>query len=129
MRAHAEFRRHRAADSPAHIIGFLSQWKRYLDQLPASPDAGGAFRGARMDPTVFEKVRACPAPVRRRADDGADVAGAAGPDVRAHACDEGDLEARRPAPEGGWGRERIDGALPMSRTHTHITLYNVQHDN
>jgi hypothetical protein len=57
MRAHAEFRRHRAADSPAHIIGFLSQWKRYLDQLPASPDAGGAFRGARMDPTVFEKVR------------------------------------------------------------------------
>jgi hypothetical protein len=54
-----EFRRHRAADSPAHIIGFLSQWKRYLDQLPASPDAGGAFRGARMDPTVFEKVRAC----------------------------------------------------------------------
>jgi hypothetical protein len=38
----------------------------------------------------------------------ADVAGAAGPDVRAHACDEGALEARRPAPEGGRRRECID---------------------
>jgi hypothetical protein len=42
---------------PVHIIGFLSQWKLYLDQLPGASDAD-KFRGSRMDPTVFEKVRA-----------------------------------------------------------------------
>jgi hypothetical protein len=57
MSRHPEFRRHRSTDNPAYIIGFLSQWKLYLDQLPASPTA--EFRGAKMDPTVFEKVR-CP---------------------------------------------------------------------
>ncbi|KAF8645867.1 hypothetical protein AX16_007525 [Volvariella volvacea WC 439] len=53
----AEFRRHREVTNPAHIIGFLSQWKMYLDQLPQGEDAKG-FKGKRLDPTVFEKMSA-----------------------------------------------------------------------
>jgi hypothetical protein len=51
----AEFRRHRAVTEPVHIIGFLSQWKLYLDQLPGGDDVE-SFRGAKLDATVFEKV-------------------------------------------------------------------------
>ncbi|KAG6844692.1 hypothetical protein H0H87_004667 [Tephrocybe sp. NHM501043] len=51
----AEFRRHQEVTNPVHIIGFLSQWKVYLDQLPRGPDAKN-FAGKRLDPTVFEKM-------------------------------------------------------------------------
>jgi hypothetical protein len=51
----SEFKRHKDTDNPVHIIGFLSQWKLYLDQLPTSPN-GQNFSGLKMDPTVFEKV-------------------------------------------------------------------------
>jgi len=37
-------------------MGFLTQWKMYLDQLPAGPDAR-AYKGKKLDPTIFEKVR------------------------------------------------------------------------
>ena len=50
-----EFRRHKEVDNPAYLIGFLSQWKFYLDQIPAGPEAQ-QFKGRKMDPTVFEKV-------------------------------------------------------------------------
>ena len=46
-----EFRRHRTTNNPVHIIGFLSQWKMYLDELPTTD-----FKGKKLDPTVFEKV-------------------------------------------------------------------------
>jgi len=36
-------------------MGFLAQWKMYLDELPAGPDAH-VYRGKRLDPTIFEKV-------------------------------------------------------------------------
>jgi len=49
----AEFRRHRSTDNPVHIIGFLSQWKMYLEELPATN-----FRGKKLDSTVFEKLSA-----------------------------------------------------------------------
>jgi len=49
----AEFRRHRSTSNPVHIIGFLSQWKMYLDELPATN-----FSGKKLDPTVFEKMSA-----------------------------------------------------------------------
>lgn len=53
-----EFRRHEKVDNPVHIIGFLSQWKMYLDALPVAPGADAeTFSGSKMDPTVFEKVR------------------------------------------------------------------------
>ncbi|KAI0034548.1 ACN9-domain-containing protein [Vararia minispora EC-137] len=51
----AEFRRHRKIDNPVWIIGFLSQWKMYLDNLPVG-EGEGAFRGRKLDPTVFEKL-------------------------------------------------------------------------
>jgi len=54
----SEFRRHKKTDNPLHIIGFLSQWKMYLDELPSprSEDAAKQWSGKRLDPTVFEKV-------------------------------------------------------------------------
>jgi len=51
----SEFRRHREITNPAHIIGFLSQWKVYLDQIPYGEHARN-FSGKRLDPTVFEKM-------------------------------------------------------------------------
>jgi len=51
----SEFRRHREATNHAHIIGFLSQWKMYLDQIP-SGDHAPNFSGKRLDPTIFEKM-------------------------------------------------------------------------
>ncbi|KAI9434251.1 hypothetical protein H4582DRAFT_816847 [Lactarius indigo] len=51
----AEFRRHRDVTNPGHIIGFLSQWKVYLDQIPMGPQAQH-FRGKKLDPTIFEKL-------------------------------------------------------------------------
>jgi len=42
--------------NPGYIIGFLSQWKVYLDQIPAGPEAQ-RFRGKKLDPTIYEKVR------------------------------------------------------------------------
>ncbi|KAI0316737.1 hypothetical protein OF83DRAFT_1164226 [Amylostereum chailletii] len=51
----AEFRRHQKVDNPVYIIGFLSQWKHYLDQIPAGLAAEN-FKGKPLDPTVFEKL-------------------------------------------------------------------------
>ncbi|KAH9945172.1 ACN9-domain-containing protein [Epithele typhae] len=52
----AEFRRHRTTDNKVHIISFLSQWKVYLDQLPAGPGGARAFKGKPLDPTTLEKM-------------------------------------------------------------------------
>lgn len=49
-----EFRLHRETTNPVHIIGFLSQWKIYLEEV--SLHSGGTFGGKKLDPTVFEKV-------------------------------------------------------------------------
>lgn len=35
-------------------MGFLSQWKMYLDQMPENQSEN--FTGKKLDPTVFEKV-------------------------------------------------------------------------
>lgn len=51
----SEFRLHKQVTNPAHIIGFLSQWKIYLEQMP-DRDGGKFYRGKRLDPTVFEKM-------------------------------------------------------------------------
>ena len=54
-----EFRRHRDIDNPLHIIGFLSQWKMYLDVIPKDRESANQWRGRKLDPTVFEKVNFC----------------------------------------------------------------------
>ncbi|KAL0945413.1 hypothetical protein HGRIS_000905 [Hohenbuehelia grisea] len=51
----AEFRRHQHITNPVHIMGFLLQWKKYLDMQPYSKDSED-FAGKRLDPTVFEKM-------------------------------------------------------------------------
>ncbi|KDQ15923.1 hypothetical protein BOTBODRAFT_31376 [Botryobasidium botryosum FD-172 SS1] len=51
----AEFRRHRDATNPVHIMGFLSQWKYYLEDLSQNADGTG-FKGKKMDPVIFEKM-------------------------------------------------------------------------
>jgi hypothetical protein len=51
----SEFRRHKDATNPVYIMGFLTQWKMYLDQLPAGQDAS-AYKGKKLDTTTFEKV-------------------------------------------------------------------------
>ncbi|KZV79696.1 ACN9-domain-containing protein, partial [Exidia glandulosa HHB12029] len=51
----AEFRRHRDSTNPVHIMGFLAEWKRYLDMLEAQTDKDG-FRGKPLDRTQFDKM-------------------------------------------------------------------------
>ncbi|KAF8886063.1 hypothetical protein CPB84DRAFT_1787895 [Gymnopilus junonius] len=50
----SEFRRHKEVTNPVYVMGFLSQWKKYLDQMPRDPDV--PFSGKRLDSTVFEKM-------------------------------------------------------------------------
>ncbi|KIY53786.1 ACN9-domain-containing protein [Fistulina hepatica ATCC 64428] len=50
----SEFRRHQEVTNPGYILGFLAQWKRYLDDLPGNEDR--MFKGKKLDPTVFEKM-------------------------------------------------------------------------
>lgn len=60
----SEFRLTRTTDNPLHIIGFLSQWKIYLDEIESSlirPDGrkqGQAveWRGKKLDTGAFEKL-------------------------------------------------------------------------
>lgn len=55
--AHAvfkEFRRHKEITNPVHVMGFLTQWKMYLDELPRDPSDSRSFK--KLDPTVYEKV-------------------------------------------------------------------------
>ncbi|GJN94138.1 hypothetical protein Rhopal_007212-T1 [Rhodotorula paludigena] len=68
----AEFRRTRSSDNPLHIVGFLSEWKKYLDfheaQLPdhearaagkgKAVDIGDREFGKRMDASVLETLSA-----------------------------------------------------------------------
>lgn len=50
-----EFRRHRMVTNPIHVMGFLTQWRRYLDELPRDSSANN-FK--KLDPTIFEKMSA-----------------------------------------------------------------------
>ena len=71
-----EFRQHRKVDNPLHIVGFLSQWKLYLDAMEIGEHQPGAaaseqglpqnsaisaassryFEGRRLNPDTMEKV-------------------------------------------------------------------------
>ncbi|KAG2017545.1 acetate non-utilizing protein 9 [Coprinopsis cinerea AmutBmut pab1-1] len=52
----SEFRRHQKVTNSGHLLGFLSQWKRYLDEMPKGREEAAGYRGKRLDPTVFEKL-------------------------------------------------------------------------
>lgn len=47
----AEFRAHRQVDNPIHIIGFLTEWQMYAQQLE-----GDAWRDAKMDKAKIDKM-------------------------------------------------------------------------
>jgi len=51
-----EFRRHRDITNPIHIIGFLSEWKKYLDTLPKGTEDGMEWRGRKLNSGIIEKV-------------------------------------------------------------------------
>jgi hypothetical protein len=54
---HTEFRATKSTDNPIHIIGFLSQWKLYLDQLQTSNlKEGEVFKGRALQEEYFDKV-------------------------------------------------------------------------
>ena len=73
-------------------MGFLTQWKTYLDELPRSRDTH--FSGKRLDPTIFEKVSFCTRHYSVLTSDSLkDVQRTSGAIVRTHACDEGSVEA------------------------------------
>jgi len=47
----SEFRAHRTADNPVHIIGFLTEWQMYAQQIE-----GASWRGEKMDKTKIDKM-------------------------------------------------------------------------
>lgn len=49
-----EFRKHREVENPLQIVGFLTQWKVYLDGL--ENQMGLDYRGKQLDVQQFEKV-------------------------------------------------------------------------
>lgn len=49
----SEFRLTRSTDNPLHFIGFLSQWKHYLDDLRHTD---GDWKGRKLDQDAFEKL-------------------------------------------------------------------------
>ncbi|TFK99484.1 hypothetical protein BDV98DRAFT_571038 [Pterulicium gracile] len=50
----SEFRLHRKVTEPVYIMGFLSQWKMYLDGLPKNTEE--EYTGRKLDSTVYEKM-------------------------------------------------------------------------
>lgn len=50
-----EFRKHREVENPLQIVGFLTQWKLYLDEIEKQMDMG--YKGKQLDMQQFEKVR------------------------------------------------------------------------
>ena len=63
----SEFRLTRKTDNPIHVIGFLSQWKAYLDELESARSdaarAGGTeqakeavWKGRKLDVEAFERM-------------------------------------------------------------------------
>ena len=47
----AEFRLHRSTENPVHIVGFLSEWQRYAQQIE-----GENWRGEKMDSSKIDKM-------------------------------------------------------------------------
>ncbi|KAF2155367.1 ACN9-domain-containing protein [Myriangium duriaei CBS 260.36] len=47
----SEFRAHKQIDNPAHIIGFLTEWQTYAQQIE-----GDTWQGELMDKTKIDKM-------------------------------------------------------------------------
>lgn len=47
----SEFRLHRNVDNPVHIVGFLTEWQMYAQQIE-----GNSWRGEKIDKTKVDKM-------------------------------------------------------------------------
>ncbi|KAK7521689.1 acetate non-utilizing protein 9 [Phyllosticta citriasiana] len=47
----SEFRAHKSVENPMHIIGFLTEWQMYAQQLE-----GDSWRGEKMDKSKIDKM-------------------------------------------------------------------------
>ncbi|KAF2169723.1 hypothetical protein M409DRAFT_52232 [Zasmidium cellare ATCC 36951] len=47
----SEFRAHRSTDNPVHIVGFLTEWQTYAQQIE-----GDTWRGEKMDKSKVDKM-------------------------------------------------------------------------
>ena len=47
----AEFRRHRDVENPLHIVGFLTEWQQYGQQLE-----GDDWKGQKIDTALLDKM-------------------------------------------------------------------------
>ncbi|KAK8218194.1 acetate non-utilizing protein, partial [Phyllosticta capitalensis] len=47
----SEFRAHKSVENPMHIIGFLTEWQMYAQQLE-----GNSWRGEKMDKSKIDKM-------------------------------------------------------------------------
>ncbi|KLJ05569.1 acetate non-utilizing protein 9, mitochondrial [Blastomyces silverae] len=47
----SEFRAHRNVDNPIHIVGFLTEWQLYAQQLE-----GDTWRGEKLDKAKIDKM-------------------------------------------------------------------------
>lgn len=47
----SEFRAHRSVDNPVHIVGFLTEWQTYAQQIE-----GESWRGEKMDKSKVDKM-------------------------------------------------------------------------
>jgi len=47
----AEFRRHKDVENPLHIVGFLTQWQQYGQQLE-----GDGWKGEKLDAAFLDKM-------------------------------------------------------------------------
>ncbi|KXT03732.1 hypothetical protein AC578_762 [Pseudocercospora eumusae] len=57
----AEFRAHRDTENPVHIVGFLTEWQGYAQQVEVSaskakPKEGDKWRGEKMDVGKVDKM-------------------------------------------------------------------------
>lgn len=51
----SEFRAHRNVENPVHIIGFLTEWQMYAQQVE-----GESWRGEKMDKGKIDKMSGTP---------------------------------------------------------------------
>ena len=47
----SEFRAHRSTENPVHIIGFLTEWQMYAQQIE-----GESWKGEKMDRVKIDKM-------------------------------------------------------------------------
>ncbi|KAI9899565.1 hypothetical protein N3K66_006026 [Trichothecium roseum] len=52
-----EFRAHRKVDNPAHLIGFLTEWQLYAQQVE-----GDEWKDEKIDPGKLQKLNGKPIP-------------------------------------------------------------------